>query len=447
MSNDSSSLPTAQLKRQLSWIDAAAIFVGIILGSGIFVAPAEIAGAISSPFLAASLWLVGAAIAACGAFCYAECGARLPRPGGFFVFYGAAYGPAVAFVAGWAALFITYPAALAAISLIFARYLNEVIPGIAATDFRAALMGTIALIAVAGLNIIGVRLGAGVQKALTAFKVLALLALCVAAIAAPTVSTPVASAPPPELFPNGFAGVISAMVVLLWTFDGWSDVSMIAGELKNPAKDFGRAVLVGVAMLATTYMVVQYATMSLLGSAGAAASKQVVAQAVGVGLGPGFAKVVALLVVVSTLGALNGIVLAVSRLAFAMARDRAFLPWFGEVHPRFETPARSTLMLIGVALLYVFAADFRDLMGFFVFNVWLFYGATAIALLKLRCLKVGEPLQWHAPLGMLPPVVVLLTGGLMTLGLLAQSPLRSMIGLGMLLVAFPLYWLWTALQK
>lgn len=90
MSNDSSSLPTAQLKRQLSWIDAAAIFVGIILGSGIFVAPAEIAGAISSPFLAASLWLVGAAVAACGAFCYAECGARLPRPGGFFVFYGAA---------------------------------------------------------------------------------------------------------------------------------------------------------------------------------------------------------------------------------------------------------------------------------------------------------------------------------------------------------------------
>ena len=447
MPNDSHAPPTAQLKRQLSWIDAAAIFVGIILGSGIFVAPAEIAGAITSPILAASLWLVGAAIAACGAFCYAECGARLPKPGGFFVFYGAAYGPAIAFVAGWAALFITYPAALAAISLIFARYLNEVIPGIAATDFGAAVVGALALIAVASLNIIGVRLGAGVQKALTTFKVLALVALCVAAIAAPAAPTLAVSAPPAALFPNGLAGVIGAMVVLLWTFDGWSDVSMIAGELKNPAKDFGRAVLVGIALLAVTYMIVQYATMSLLGSTEAAASKQVVAQAVGVGLGPGFAKVIALLVVVSTLGALNGIVLAVSRLAFAMARDHAFLPWFGEVHPRFETPARSTLILIGVALVYVFAADFRDLMGFFVFNVWLFYGATAIALLKLRRLKVGEPLQWRAPLGILPPSVVLLTGGLMTLGLLVQSPFRSMIGLGMLLLAFPIYWLWLAWQK
>lgn len=442
----SSSSPT-QLKRQLSWIDAAAVFVGIVLGAGIFVAPAEIASAISSPFWAAALWLVGAIIAACGAFCYAECGARLPRPGGFFVFYGAVYGPAVAFVAGWAALFITYPATLAAIALIFARYLNEIIPGIGITDFRAALVGASALMVVAALNIVGVRLGAWVQKVLTAFKVLALVVLCVAAFASPAAPAIAVTASPVPLFPDGLMGILSAMVILLWTFDGWSDVSMMAGELKNPARDLGRAVIFGVAVLAATYMIVQYATMSLLGSAEAAASKQVVAQAVGVGLGPSFAKVVALLVVISTFGALNGIVLAVSRLAFAMSRDQAFLPWFGQIHPRFETPARSTLVLVAAALVYVSVADFRDLLGFFAFNVWLFYGATAVALLKLRRLKVGEPLQWRAPFGVIPPYVVLLTGGLMTVGLLVQAPVRSLIGLAMLLAAFPIYWLWTALRK
>lgn len=442
-----SPLPVVALRRQLSWLDATAVFVGIVLGSGIFIAPAEIAGAISSPLWATSLWLVGACIAVCGAFCYAECGARLPQPGGFFIFYREVYGPGFAFVAGWAALFVTYPASLAAISLIFARYLNEIFPGIAATDLGAALAGAAALVLVAILNIIGVKLGAGVQKALTTFKVLALVTLCVAAFLSPAAPAASASVAPLELLPKGLFGILGAMVVLLWTFDGWSDMSMMAGELRNPSKDLGRAVLVGITILAATYMVVQYATMSLLGSAAAASSNQVVAQAVGVGLGSTAARTVALLVVISTLGSLNGIVLAASRLAFAMARNRAFFTWFGEVHPRFETPARSTLVLVVAALTYVSISNFRDLMGFFAFNIWLLYSATAIALLKLRRLKVGEPLQWHAPLGIFPPLVVLLTGAGMTLGLLVQSPLRSAIGLGMLLFALPVYWGWMAFQK
>ena len=443
--------PAADLRRQLSWLDAAAIFVGIILGSGIFVAPAGVAAAVASPGWAAALWLAGACVAACGAFCYAECGARLPKTGGFYIFYREVYGAPVAFVAGWAALLVTYPASLAAISLIFARYLGQIIPGIADTNVGAALVGALALLLSALFNILGVKIGARIQKVLTAFKVLALVALCVAAVVAP--ATPIETAvAPADLLPQGFLGIVSAMVILLWTYDGWSDVTLVAGELKNPSKDLGRAVVVGVVVLAATYTVVQFATMTLLGSSGAAASKQVIADAVTAGLGVGMGRVVALLVVVSTFSSVNGIVLAASRLAFAMSRDRAFFSWFGTVHPRFGTPARSTLALVIASLVYVFVSAhsvgaFWQLVTFFSFNVWIFYGATGVALVLLRHRKVGEPLAWRAPLGWIPPAVLLLTAASVTTGLLVQNPRDSLVGLGVLLLAVPIYFVWRIFQS
>jgi basic amino acid/polyamine antiporter, APA family len=443
---------TPDLRRQLSWLDAAAIFVGIILGSGIFVAPAGVAAAITSPGWAAGLWLVGACIAACGAFCYAECGARLPKTGGFYVFYREVYGPPVAFVAGWAALLVTYPASLAAISLIFARYLGQIIPGIATTNLGAASVGALALLVSALFNIVGVKFGANVQKALTALKVLALITLCVAAVFAPATPVEAVAKAPLDLFPKGFVGIVGAMVMLLWTFDGWSDVTLVAGELKNPSRDLGRAVMVGVVVLTVTYVMVQVATMTLLGSTDAAASKQVVADAVKIGLGESLGRVVALLVVVSTFGSINGIVLAASRLGFAMARDGAFFSWLGAVHPRFATPARSTAALIGATLVYVFVSAssveaFWALVTFFSFNVWLFYGATGVALVLLRLRKVGEPLAWRAPLGWLPPAVLLVTAAGVTIGLLVQNARDSLVGLGVLLLAVPIYFVWRAFQK
>jgi len=441
----STPVPAHELKRQLSFLDAAAIFVGIIIGSGIFVAPAAVAAATSNPWIMAALWLAGATVALCGAFCYAECGARLPHTGGFYVFYRRVYGDKVAFAAGWAALFITYPASIAAIALVFASYLDKILPGVAATPLTTTLTAAFAVLSAGFFNIVGVRVGANVQRLLTGFKVLALLTLAVAVIVAPH-STGVQSAPM-EALPLGFAGLVGAVMMLLWTYDGWSDVTMIAGELKHPSRDLGRAVGLGIATLAVTYIIVQLAVTSLLGASGAAASKQVLADAVSVGLGTGAGRGVAFLVVVSTFGSLNGIVLAASRLAFAMAKHGDFFRWFGQVEPRFETPARSTVILLCASLAYVFVSDFRDLMGFFSFNVWLFYAATAVALFVLRYRKEGEPLEWRAPLGFVPPVVILLTATFMTVSLLTEAPGNSLKGLGMLLVLVPLSFVWHRLRK
>ncbi len=413
--------------------DAAAIFVGIILGSGIFVAPAAVAGAAAGPVSAVLLWATGAAVAACGAFCYAECASRIPRNGGFYVFYREAFGEPVAFVGGWVALFVTYPASMAAIALLLGQYLGEAIPALAGRERAAAA----AAIAVAGvLNVVGVKTGPLAQRTLTGAKVAALGGLCCAALVAPT---PAWGASAAARAVPGWSALLSAMVVLLWTYDGWSDVSLVSGEIRDPRRNLGRAVLVGTAVLFAVYALVQVSVSTLLPPDQAASSTRVVAEATERSLGPTAGRLVALLVVLSTFGSIHGIVLAVSRLGVAMARDGAFFRWFAAVHPRWETPARSTLALVAASTFYVFSASFRNLLQYFSFTVWIFYGLTAVALLLLRRRRVGEEAVWSAPGGIVPPTVVLATGAAMTGGLLMQNPRGSLYGLAMLATGFVAY--------
>ncbi|MDX1389281.1 MAG: amino acid permease, partial [Acidobacteriota bacterium] len=284
----------SQLRRQLGRWDAVAIFVGIILGSGIFVAPRYVAEAAPGALAGVGLWLIGGIIAACGAFCYAECAARLPRTGGFYVFYRAVYGESVAFVGGWAAILITYPASIAASAHIFSDYLREVVPVPAAAG---SLPAAAAVLAAGLLNAIGVRVGAGTQRVLTSIKVVALLILCVSAVAFAPARDATAASPAPFEIAGSFVLVLTALMGLLWTYDGWSDVTLVAGEIKEPGRNLGRAVLIGIAVLVGSYVAVQLSVQVLLPPSVAASSDRVLSDAVGVGLGEGAGRLIAVLIV------------------------------------------------------------------------------------------------------------------------------------------------------
>jgi basic amino acid/polyamine antiporter, APA family len=427
--------PSGDLPRQLHFVDAAAIYVGIVLGSGIFVAPAAVAQVAPRAAFGVGLWLVGGIVAACGASCYAECGARLPRTGGFYVFYREAFGAPLAFVGGFTAVLVTYPASIAAIALVLARYLGEVIP----LHGLEVPVAAASLVAAGCLNLVGVRIGAGAQRALTGVKLAALATLCGAALLA---RTPAAASAPPGRATGSPAALLAAFVVLLWTYDGWSDVTLVSGELKRPGRDLGKAVLLGTAVLVALYVLVQLSVGALLEPAAASSSERVVADAVEAGLGSRAGRLVSLLVVVCTFGSINGTVLTSSRLSFAMARDGRFPSWFGGVHPRWGTPARSIAGLVAAALLYVVSAGFGNLLAFFSFSVWIFYGLTALAMIVLRRRRVGEPVPWKAPLGLVAPAVVLATSVGMTASLMIENPARSAVGLALLLLGFPAYALW-----
>lgn len=417
--------------RHLGLADATALYAGIILGSGIFVAPAAVAGAAPTIPAALALWLAGAFVAACGASCYAECASRMPSNGGFFVFQREAYGPMIAFVGGWAAIFVTYPASIAAIAMVFARYLGDVF-GYSGWE-RASAASVLILAGI--LNTAGLRTGPRAQLAVTSAKIGALAALSVAALAAPArAAGSVAPGVPPQ------AGVwLGALMLLLWTYEGWSDVTLVAGEVREPRRNIGRAVLAGTAILLVVYGLVQAAVMIALPGGAAAASSRPVAEAVAAVLGPGAGRAVAGLVVVSTFGSILGVVLTVSRLAQAMARDGAFLPAFAAVHPRWGTPARATAAMTAASIVYVAVSSFRGVLAYFTFSVWIFYGLTAAGLFILRRKRIGEERAWRAPLGVLPPLVVLAVAGVMTTQVVAREPREAIIGTLLLTAGVPVY--------
>ncbi|HUD72784.1 MAG TPA: amino acid permease, partial [Dongiaceae bacterium] len=436
--------------RSLGFLDAAALHVGTIVGSGIFVAPAMVAGAVTTPAAGALFWILGGLIAACGAACYAECGSRLPHAGGFYVTYRTVYGPALAFVGGWVAVVVTYPASTAAIALVFGSYLAEVVPVVQGHETLAAAA---AVVASAGLNIAGVPLAAGVQRVLSGTKLLALAAICLAAVIAAGAigggpatgaAAPAAVATASSEGEGGLFGaaIIVALMVMLFTYDGWSDISLIAGEVRDAGRVLGPAVLAASAAIVLVYAAVQWSVMVLLPGGKAASAQRVVADAVMAGLGTGAGRIVALLVAVSAFGSVHSIVLGSSRIGYAMARDGNFFSWLGAVSPRRHTPARSIACLAGVTLIYVFAAGFRNLLALFTFSVWIFYSLTAVALLLLRRRGVGGPGAWRAPGGMTAPLVVIGTGIFMTTGLVRHDPRQSGIGMALLLAGFAVFAVW-----
>jgi APA family basic amino acid/polyamine antiporter len=421
------------LRRQLGLIDVSAIFVGIIIGSGIFTTPSYVAGAAPGILSASILWIIGGAIAACGAFCYAECASRMPHTGGFYVYFREVYGEGAAFVGGWSAILVTYPVSIAFTALVAARYFAEVVPATKGLEVGCAAVAVM----IAGLlNAFGIRLGAIAQRALTGSKVAALAILCLAALIAGGAAE--RSASPVELN-SDFGVVLGALVGVLFTYDGWSDVTMIAGEVKDPAKNLGRAVLLGIGLLVGLYVLVQVSVLTLLSPEQAAHSGGVLAEAVRAGVGSVSARTIALLVLISTMGSITGVVLAASRLGFAVLRDQPGLSWLARVHAATGAPIYAISAIVGASIAYVMVASLRDLINLFSFTVWLFYGMTAVALLVLRKRNIGDPEGWRAPLGPIPPVVVLATGVLMAIGQIRENPVRSLIGLSLLLAGVPVF--------
>jgi len=289
------------------------------------------------------------------------------------------------------------------------------------------------------LNVAGLRTGPRAQLALTSIKISALAAVAGAAvifasrhagaITARTAGTP--TVPP--------AGWLAAVMILLFTYDGWSDVTLVAGEVTNPGRNIGRAVLFGTGVLALVYGLTQAAVMVVLSPEGAAASSQPVADAVGAIGGASAARAVSALVVLSTFGSILGTTFTVSRLGHAMAVRGAFFKGLAVLHPRWGTPARATAALTGAAIAYALTGSFEQILTLFTFAVWIFYGITAVGLLILRSRGVGEPVSWRAPLGLTAPLVVIGVGALMTAQLVAADPLRALAGAAILLAAFPAY--------
>ncbi len=382
-------MPTpTDLPRRIGFYGASAIMVGIIIGSGIFRTPTTIAQNLGSPATILILWGVGGLLSLFGALTYAELACMYPQSGGVYVFLREGLGRPVAFVFGWTYMLISKPFAAAGIAVVFGEHILKLtgidIPDPANKRTAVNAITTVILVGLTAINAIGVGPSTGLAKILTAIKMLALAAIVAAAaiLARGSISNLSAEPTSPKTL---FAALAPVMFAIMWTYDGWSDVGAIAGEVNNPQRELPRIYITGTIAVTFLYVAVNAAYMYVLPLSQIRSTETVAPLVMDRLLGPAGATVVSLLIVLSALGSTHGSILTGARVTFAQARDGLLFRFLGRIHRRYETPAVSLWFQLALSCFALwYATGFQELADAFVFTMWIFYGLAACSIFILR---------------------------------------------------------------
>ncbi|HVI10641.1 MAG TPA: amino acid permease [Candidatus Binatia bacterium] len=372
-----------ELARELGVSHASAVVVGTIIGSGIFLVPAEMMQAVGSARLVYLAWIVGGLLSFFGALTYAELGAMKPQAGGEYVYVRDAYGPLAGFLYAWTWFIIAKPASIATIVTGLVRILGT-FPAFSFFPARAIsfpftvtwgqLVAISAAILISFLNYLGVKRAGEFQLVFTILKVVIIAGVVVVCFSARGIGTWSNFASTFAGARGGIAGFMAALVAALWAYDGWNDLNMVGGEVKNPGRNIPIALIAGVATVGALYMLVNAGVQYVMPASAIAASPRPASDAVALVLGRMGASIVSAGMALSMLVTLNGTIMSGARVPYAVARDGYFFPALAEVHPRFRTPSMALLVqaMLAIALLLV-GANFRQLFSLAIFAEWLFY--------------------------------------------------------------------------
>jgi amino acid transporter len=379
--------PREPLPRRLGLASAVAVVIGTTIGSGIFRSPAAIADRLPGPLPMMAVWAVGGLLALCGALTLAEVAGALPRTGGLYVFIREGWGRLPAFLFGWTELVIIRAAALGAVATTFAEYVVRMLghdPSRAPYDARVHWLAAAAIVALAAVNVVGVRWSALVLGVTSVAKYGALLFLVAiaAALGLPQTGGHYAPAAPPGSFSVGAFGV--ALVSVLWAYDGWADLSFVAGEVEEPRRNIPRALIGGTLAIVAIYLAANLAYLAVFPVQQVRASRLIAADVAQRLLGPAGVAFVGVTVVLSTFGTLNGSLLTAPRIFFAMADDGLMFRQLAAVHPRFRTPHVSVSLCAALGVAFVLTRTFEQLADTFVTAIVPFYALAVAAVFPLR---------------------------------------------------------------
>src|ERR1700694_2967365 len=392
-----------ELARDLGLSHAGAVVVGTIIGSGIFLVPSEMMQAVGSARVVYLAWVVGGLLSFFGALTYAELGAMKPQAGGEYVYVRDAYGPLAGFLYSWTTFLISKPASIATITTGLVRILgtfsifsffpavifsqNLYPHGSSGHSFTLSygqLVAVGATILISCLNYIGVRRAGEFQFVLTLLKVAIILGIVAVGFSYrggtwANFATEFGGAK------GGIAGFFAALVAALWAYDGWNDLNMVAGEIRNPQRNIPLALIWGVATVGALYVLVNAAVQYVLPASAGAVSQRPASDAGALVLGRAGASLVSAGMAVSMLVTLNGTIMSGARVPFAMARDGYFFKTIAEVHPRFRTPAGAIIVQCGLAIiLLLLGGSFRQFFSLAIFAEWLFYMITGSTVFVFR---------------------------------------------------------------
>lgn len=439
----------SELKRQIGLFTATALVVGEVVGVGIFLTPAEMTKSVGSPLWVLCVWLVSGAMALCGALCFGELAARRPEAGGQYIYLRDAYGEPLAFLYGWMALLVLDPGLTAALAIGGASYVAYALGLSDAGDASASGMNFVVtkavavffVVALALINVRGVRLGGSIVRWLTVAKLGLLLFIVLWGFGMRLGDfshfTPFAAQREGSL-PLA-AALAGALVSAFFSFGGWWDLSKLGGEVREPERTLPRAYTYGLLAVVAVYVLTSAAFVYLVAPERVTSGEAFAAQAGEALFGRTGGLVFTAVVVIAVVGSLAAFTMSAPRVYFAMARDRLFLPWAASLHPRYGTPARAIVIQAALACVLVMLGKFGDILAYFLFVVVLFIGLTVAALFVLR--REGGAVGFRTPLYPLTPVVYLMLTAALLFLLASGRPWYALTGVAVVALGLPFYYL------
>ena len=444
MATSTSAAPRT-LQRQLGLWSAVAVLIGSTIGSGIFRSPAGVTDKLPGPLPLMMVWVAGGLFALCGALTLAELTGAFPNTGGAYVFIREGWGRMAAFLFGWAELVLIRAASLGAISTTFAEYFLRVLgfdPSVAPYSDYVHYVAAVAIGLTATFNYVGVRWGSLVQNLTTLAKYGGLLFIIALAFA---IGLPQTGGHYTPAVPDGSFHIAAfglALVSVLWAFDGWADLSFIAGEVKDPRKTLPRAIIIGTVAVIVIYLLANLAYLAVMPVEEIRHSKLVAADVAQRLMGAPGVILVATTVMLSTFGTLNGTLLTSPRVFFAMADDGLFFKKVASVHPKFGTPYVSILLVTGLGIIFVMLRTFEQLADTFVTAIVPFYALAVAAIFVLRKRKDYDP-PFKVPLyPIVPALFILATCFLLGNAIIDPTSLWPTLAvMGIILLGIPVYYM------
>lgn len=462
------------LKPTIGLWTSISLVVGGIIGSAIFMKPAVMAAHLGSPELLVSVWVIAGIITLFGALSNAEVATMLPETGGQFIFFKVMYGDFIAFLYGWAAFAVFNTAGVASIAYVLGTYTEYFVqlprfPAEVAQSIHLDIpfigsifplenigVKSVTILVVIGLTYVNYRstkTGGNIQVIFTVLKMLAMVVIVTGLFFSGQGSVTNFFSDSDIIQPQGWAllaALVAATSGAFWGYDGWNNITFVAGEIKNPQQNIPKSLLLGLVTCIIIYACTTLAYLYVLPIDAIAASSMVGSDAAAVVMGSTGGAIIALMVIISTFGTTNGNILATARVSFAMAQEKRFFDFVGKVHPRFQTPGNALWLHGAWTSLLVLSGSFDMLTDMLIFVSWLFYGMSAagIFVLRRKLPHAERPYRvWGYPI--VPAIFVAFTVFFLIATLISDIQLyasgktqmiNSLLGLLLTALGIPLYW-------
>jgi len=425
-------------KPALSMLDAVALIVGIVVGAGIFSFPSLVAGNSTSATMFLSVWLLGGLVSLVGVLCYAELASAFPSAGGDYTFLKRAFGGKLAFLFAWARMSVIQTGSAAILAFIFGDYVSQLY---SLGEYSPMIYAAIIISVLTIINIMGVQFGAGVQKILTGLQFLGILTIIAAGFffaPAESAATTTAAVATGETS-VGAASLGMAMVFVLLTFGGWNEAAYISSEMKRGSRQIAKALIIGIVIITTLYVLINLAYLNVLGLGGVAASQAVAGDVMRLTFGEGAAWLIGLMVAIAALTSANATIFTGARTNYALGRDFPVFAPLGRWNEQADAPINAFIVQGVIALALVGLGmwtreGIKTIVDYTAPIFWIFFLLVGISLFVLRRKEPDVERPFRVPLYPLTPLVFCLTSAYLLYSSLAYTGFGALVGVGVLLV-------------